>query len=99
MDLQQMVLEELCVSPSYMKCYRANKKAVESIRGGDDDSYLKLAEYLHCLKENNPGTITDLVTEPCDNVMTASCILFLHLERKSKALESLGFFWFWMVHI
>lgn len=33
------------------------------MRGTDDDSYLKLAEYLHVLKLVNPGTISDLETE------------------------------------
>lgn len=63
MDLQQMVLEELRVSASYMKCYRAKDKAIEFIRGGDDDSYSKLGEYMYCLRVANPGTITDLASE------------------------------------
>lgn len=58
MELQQMVLEELRVSASYMKCYRAIEKAGDEVRGTDDGSYLKLADYLHMLKLANPGTIT-----------------------------------------
>lgn len=53
MDLQQLVLENLRVSPSYMKCWRAKRKDISNIRGGDDESYLKLSAYLHLLKLSN----------------------------------------------
>ncbi|CAA7037322.1 unnamed protein product [Microthlaspi erraticum] len=62
-DLQQLVLEELRVAASYMKCYRAREKAITYVRGTDDDSYLGLPEYLYMLKLANPGTVTDLIME------------------------------------
>ncbi|CAA7051949.1 unnamed protein product [Microthlaspi erraticum] len=62
-DLQQLVLEELRVASSYMKCYRAREKAITGVRESDDDSYLGLPEYLYMLKLANPGTVIDLITE------------------------------------
>ncbi|XP_048599899.1 uncharacterized protein LOC125580012 [Brassica napus] len=46
-----------------MKCYRAKEKAVIDIHGSEEDSYLKLPEYLHMLKLANPGTMADIETE------------------------------------
>jgi len=34
------------------------------VAGSDEESYSNLAEYLHLLKLTNPGTITDIETEP-----------------------------------
>lgn len=62
-DLQRLVLEELRVDASYMKCYRAKEKAVFDIHGTDEQSFLKLPEYLYMLKLANPGTIADLETD------------------------------------
>ena len=61
-ELQRLVLEDLRVTASYMKCYRAKEKAIMDIRGSEEDSYLKLPEYLHMLKLANPGTVADLET-------------------------------------
>ena len=49
-DLQRLVLEDLRVNASYMKCYRAKEKVILGLQGSDEDSYLKLAEYLYMLK-------------------------------------------------
>ena len=62
-DLQKLLLEDLRVNASYMKCYRAKDKAILGVRGSDEDAYLKLPEYLHMLKLANPGTIADLETD------------------------------------
>ncbi|RIA05146.1 hypothetical protein BRARA_K00569 [Brassica rapa] len=66
-DLQKLVLEDLRVDASYMKCYRAKEKGVLGLRGSDEDSYLKLPEYLYMLKLANPGTIADLETDVDDD--------------------------------
>ncbi|KAL0741726.1 hypothetical protein Bca4012_083239 [Brassica carinata] len=62
-ELQRLVLEDLRVDASYMKCYREKDKAILGLRGSDEDSYLKLPEYLHMLKLANPCTIADLETD------------------------------------
>ena len=62
-ELQRLVLEDLRVTASYMKCYRAKEKAIIDIRGSEEESYLKLPEYLHMLKLANPRTVADLETE------------------------------------
>ncbi|CAA7044695.1 unnamed protein product [Microthlaspi erraticum] len=59
-ELQRMVLEDLRVNASYMKCYRAKEKATIEVRGTEEESYLKLPTYLHMLKLANPGTVADL---------------------------------------
>ena len=66
-DLQRLVLEDLRVDASYMKCYRAKEKAVLGLRSPDEDSYLKLPEYLYMLKLANPGAIADLETDVDDD--------------------------------
>ncbi|XP_010495597.1 PREDICTED: uncharacterized protein LOC104772711 [Camelina sativa] len=63
MDLQQLVLEDLKVSASYSKCWRAREKAIEDLFGCDEESYYNLAEYLHLLKLANPGTVTNIKIE------------------------------------
>lgn len=63
LDLQQMLLEDLRVSASYVKCWRAKETAVKDAIGTDEESFGKLEEYLHVLKIANPGTVTDIKTE------------------------------------
>ncbi|CAD5324569.1 unnamed protein product [Arabidopsis thaliana] len=63
MDLQQLVLEDLRVSASYSKCWRARESALTSVAGSDEELYYYLAEYLHLLKLTNPGTITHIETK------------------------------------
>ncbi|CAN7045200.1 unnamed protein product, partial [Brassica oleracea var. botrytis] len=45
-----MVLEDLRVSASYMKCHRAKGKAIEDTIGNAEDSYLQFASYFERLK-------------------------------------------------
>lgn len=77
MDLQQLVLGELRVLASYIKCYRAKEKAIKDMQGTEDDSYLKLSEHLHCLKLANPGTIDDFQTEKDEDGMERFLYLLL----------------------
>jgi len=73
MDLQKLILEDLRVSASYSKCYRAREKAVVDVLGEDDDSFTKLAEYMELIKMTNLGnmtnlgSMTDLVTDIEEN--------------------------------
>lgn len=76
-ELQQLLLEDLRVSASYMKCYRATEIAITSVRGADDDSYLKLPQYLHMLKEANPGTVTHLETQKDEHGVERFLYVFL----------------------
>ena len=76
-DLQKLLLEDLRVNASYMKCYRAKDKAILGVRGSDEDAYLKLPEYLHMLKLANPGTIADLETDVDED--GDECFLYLFL--------------------
>ena len=62
-QLQQMVLEDLRVSASYMKCHRAKGKAIENTIGNPEESYLDLASYFERLKATNPDTVTAIETE------------------------------------
>ncbi|XP_013728259.2 uncharacterized protein LOC106431956, partial [Brassica napus] len=76
-ELQKLVLEDLRVDASYMKCYRAKEQGVLGLRGSDEDSYLKLPEYLYMLKLANPGTIADLETDVDDDGDERFLYLFL----------------------
>ncbi|XP_033148321.1 uncharacterized protein LOC117134265 [Brassica rapa] len=62
-QLQQMVLEDLRVSASYMKCHRAKGKAIENTIGNPEESYLDIASYFERLKATNPDTVTAIETE------------------------------------
>lgn len=76
-ELQKLVLEDLRIIASYMKCYRAKEKAVIGIRGTDEDAYSKLPEYLYMLKLANPGTVADIETEADDDGDERFLYLFL----------------------
>lgn len=75
-DLQRLVLEDLRLSTSYMKCYRAIDIATSEVTGTEEESFLKLPKYLYMLKLANPGTIADLETEVDDG---DECFLYLFL--------------------
>lgn len=62
-QIQQLVLEDLGVSASYMKCHRPEEQAVDNAVGNTEDSYLNLADYFERLKNTNPGTVTAIETE------------------------------------
>ncbi|XP_056853655.1 uncharacterized protein LOC130503002, partial [Raphanus sativus] len=62
-QLQTMILEDLRVSASYMKCHRAKEQAVEDTVGNAEDSFLNLEDYFERLKATNPGTVTAIQTE------------------------------------
>ncbi|CAA7015097.1 unnamed protein product [Microthlaspi erraticum] len=88
-DLQQLVLEELRVAASYMKCYMAPEKAITYVRGTDDDSYIGLPEYLYILKLANPGTVADLETEKDDEGVDRFLYLFLSFGASIKGFRRL----------
>ncbi|RID46231.1 hypothetical protein BRARA_I02911, partial [Brassica rapa] len=88
-DLQRLVLEELRVNASYMKCYRAKEKAIIGLRGSDEDSYLKLPEYLYMLKLANPGTIADLETDLDDDGDERFLYLFLAFGASLNGFKKL----------
>ena len=64
LQLQQMILEDLRIDASYMKCHRAKEQAVDNTVGNAEDSFLNIASYFQRLKATNPGTVTAIETEP-----------------------------------
>lgn len=88
-ELQQLVLEDLRVSASYMKCYRAKEKALVDVHGSEEDSYLKLPEYLHMLKLANPGTVADIETEADDDGDQRFLYLFLAFGASINGFKKL----------
>lgn len=62
-QLQQLILEDLRVSASYMNCHRAKEHAIDITVGKAEDSYLNLAAYFERLKHTNPRTVTAIETE------------------------------------
>ena len=63
MQLQQLLLEDLRISASYMKCHRAKGQAIDDTVGNAEDSFLNLESYFERLKATNPGTVTAIDTE------------------------------------
>ena len=59
-----MILEDLRIDASYMKCHRAKEKAVDNTVGNAGDSFLNMASYFQRLKATNPCTVTAIETEP-----------------------------------
>ena len=82
-------MEDLRLSVSYMKCYRAKEQAMFELRGPDDDSYMKLAEYLYMLKLANPGTIADIETEVDDEGVERFLYMFLAFGPFIKGFQKL----------
>ncbi|XP_048613127.1 uncharacterized protein LOC125587050 [Brassica napus] len=88
-DLQRLVLEDLRLSTSYMKCYRAIDIATSEVTGTDEESFLKLPEYLYMLKLANPGTIADLETEVDDDGDERFLYLFLAFGASIEGFKKL----------
>ncbi|XP_056846882.1 uncharacterized protein LOC130497765 isoform X2 [Raphanus sativus] len=88
-ELQKLVLEDLRVSASYMKCYRATEMAAIDILGTEEESYLKLPQYLHMLKLANPGTVADLETEVDDDGDERFLYLFLSFGASISGFKKL----------
>ena len=66
-DIRKDMMDNYGVSISYDKAYRVRKKALEMIRGKPDESYARLPTYLHRIKETNPGSVTNFVTDSDGN--------------------------------
>lgn len=88
-DLQRLVLEDLRLSTSYMKCYRAIDKVTADVNGTEEESYLKLPSYLHMLKLANPGTIADLETEVDDDGDERFLYMFLAFGASMEGFKKL----------
>ncbi|KAL4320047.1 hypothetical protein GQ457_18G015050 [Hibiscus cannabinus] len=58
-----MVKKELKLEINWMKGYRTKVKALEIIRGKDEDQYSKLPKYCGELRKRNPGSTTILHLE------------------------------------
>ena len=88
-EIQRLLMEDLRLSVSYMKCYRAKEQAMFELRGPDDDSYMKLAEYLYMLKLANPGMIADIETEVDDEGVERFLYMFLAFGPFIKGFQKL----------
>ncbi|KAL0710612.1 hypothetical protein Bca4012_017590 [Brassica carinata] len=88
-ELQKLVLEDLRISATYMKCYRAKEKAIFELRGADDDSYTKLSEYLYMLKLANPGTVADIESEIDKEGVERFLYLFLSFGASIRGFKKL----------
>lgn len=88
-EIQRLLMEDLRLSASYMKCYRAKEQAMFDLRGPDDDSYMKLAEYLYMLKLANPGTVADIETEVDDEGVERFLYMFLAFGASIKGFQKL----------
>ncbi|CAG7906187.1 unnamed protein product [Brassica rapa] len=72
-----------------MKCYRAIDIATSEVTGTDEESFLKLPEYLYMLKLANPGTIADLETEVDDDGDERFLYLFLAFGASIEGFKKL----------
>lgn len=89
LQLQQLVLEDLRVSASYMKCHRAKGVALDITHGNAEDSYLNIAGYFDRLKATNPGTVTAIETELDDNGDTRFLYAFLSFGASIQGFRRL----------
>ncbi|XP_062088748.1 uncharacterized protein LOC133795308 [Humulus lupulus] len=65
-DIMNDMNDDFGVTMGYIKAWRSREKALRLVRGNPDDSYQKLPIYLYMLKQENPGTITHLLTDKED---------------------------------
>ncbi|XP_060965126.1 uncharacterized protein LOC133034123 [Cannabis sativa] len=59
-DIMKDMLHEFWVFMGYQKAWRTRENALELSRGKLEDSYKQLPMYLHMLKKENLGTVTEL---------------------------------------
>ncbi|CAN6986898.1 unnamed protein product, partial [Brassica oleracea var. botrytis] len=88
-EIQRLLMDDIRISASYMKCYRAKEKAIFELRGPDDDSYMKLVEYLYMLKLANPRTVADIETEVDDKGVERFLYMFLAFVASIKGFQKL----------
>ena len=67
--IKKDMMDNYGITMSYDKAWRSREKVLEMIRGRADESYGKLPRYLHRLKETNPGSVTDFVTDSNGNFL------------------------------
>ncbi|XP_023640331.1 uncharacterized protein LOC111831052 [Capsella rubella] len=84
-----MVLDDLKVCASYSKCWRARERAQDDVFGTEEESYERLAEYLHALKLANPGTVTNIKTEVDDGGRERFLYMFLSFGASIKGFRYL----------
>ncbi|XP_056848847.1 uncharacterized protein LOC130498990 [Raphanus sativus] len=88
-QLQQLILEDLRVSASYMKCHRAKGIALDLTHGNAEESFLNIADYFERLKATNPDTITAIETEIDDDGATRFLYAFLAFGASIKGFRRL----------
>ncbi|XP_062100885.1 uncharacterized protein LOC133806813 [Humulus lupulus] len=62
-NIREDIKNDYGIELSYGKAWRCREKALSYVRGTLEASYQKLPSYLFMLQQNNPGTLTDFVTE------------------------------------
>ncbi|RIA04115.1 hypothetical protein BRARA_K01685 [Brassica rapa] len=65
-EIRQMMRGDHDVDISYWKAWRSRDVAIDKAKGTSQSSYRQLPDYLHRLAAANPGTITELLTEPVE---------------------------------
>ena len=61
-DIRIDMMDNYGISMSYDKAYRSKEKVLEMIRAKADESYAKLPQNLHRIKETNPCLVIDFMT-------------------------------------
>ena len=56
----QDTMKKMGVDVSYDKANRAQKTAIDRIRGTAEQNYRRIHGYMYMLEKMNPGTITDI---------------------------------------
>ena len=78
-DIIQNIRKQYGVEMYYEKACRAREIALGSIRGSLEESYSALPSYCYVLKEKNPGTITNIVTDGNHQFKYFFLCLLVHL--------------------
>ncbi|XP_060176134.1 uncharacterized protein LOC132606576 [Lycium barbarum] len=82
-DIMRDMKKDYGVDLTYMKAWRAKRKALEILRGNQSESYEKLPRYLHMLMHTNPGSIVRLHKSEGGSFS----YLFVSLEASIKGWE------------
>lgn len=82
-DIQEDIKRELGEDINYMKTWRSKERAIEMLRGGPVDGYLKMPRYLYMLDTVYPNSYIRLHKSPQDEFM----YLFISLNPFIKGFE------------
>lgn len=86
-EIRQMMRGDHDVNISYWKAWRSRDVAIDKAKGTTQTSYTQLPDYLQKLVAANPGTLTELYTEPVEGGGERFKYMFVALGASIQGYE------------